>query len=265
MKTCSKCGVPKNLGDFTKRASSKDGHESYCRACVKSSNAANYKKNRASILAQKKTYWAANKDELKPKNRARWAANRTRYAETAARWRAANREALLTYFQQRGEQHRGHTDSLKDCPCLDCGQTFPPYVMEFDHVRGTKRFALGKMSNHSRKAIEAELLKCELVCCACHRVRSQQRRKVTALPRLGEFHGWINRLKANPCLDCGQTLAPEAMDFDHVRGAKVDGISQMWSWSQDKVLAEIAKCELVCANCHRIRTQTRDVGEEQVA
>lgn len=47
------------------------------------------------------------------------------------------------------------------------------------------------------------------------------------------------------------------MDFDHVRGAKVSGIANMWSWHPDRVRTELAKCELVCANCHRIRTVRR--------
>jgi hypothetical protein len=45
------------------------------------------------------------------------------------------------------------------------------------------------------------------------------------------------------------------MDFDHVRGQKVDGISVMMNTrSLAAVQEEMAKCEIVCANCHRIRT-----------
>jgi len=50
------------------------------------------------------------------------------------------------------------------------------------------------------------------------------------------------------------------MDFDHLPGEdKVKYISKMVarSWSLAKIDAEIAKCELVCANCHRIRTARR--------
>lgn len=59
------------------------------------------------------------------------------------------------------------------------------------------------------------------------------------------------------CRDCHRGFPPEAMDFDHVRGTKVAGITQMWSWGRARVLAEIAKCELICANCHRERTVFR--------
>ena len=45
--------------------------------------------------------------------------------------------------------------------------------------------------------------------------------------------------------------------FDHVNEDKVAGVAQMWSWGRDKAAAEIAKCALVCANCHRERTVQR--------
>ena len=66
----------------------------------------------------------------------------------------------------------------------------------------------------------------------------------------------VDELKKAPCTDCKLTFHPIAMDFDHVRGAKVAEISKLArsSVSIDTVIAEIAKCELVCANCHRIRT-----------
>src|SRR6185503_2941602 len=54
-------------------------------------------------------------------------------------------------------------------------------------------------------------------------------------------------LKDHPCTDWG-----------HVRGEKSFNIGQLTahtSWT--RVLEEIAKCELVCANCHRLRTERR--------
>lgn len=61
-------------------------------------------------------------------------------------------------------------------------------------------------------------------------------------------------LSCHPCTDCGETDI-RVLDFDHVRGKKSGEISRMMnigcSWSTIK--AEIAKCEVRCANCHRIR------------
>ena len=54
------------------------------------------------------------------------------------------------------------------------------------------------------------------------------------------------------------------MDFDHVRGTKVTILAKLRSGraSLSKIEAEIAKCEVVCANCHRIRTYLRRLGVE---
>lgn len=59
------------------------------------------------------------------------------------------------------------------------------------------------------------------------------------------------------CIDCQGKFHPEAMDFDHVRGRKLFDLSAACYYSMEKVAAEIAKCDLVCANCHRIRTFSR--------
>lgn len=66
-------------------------------------------------------------------------------------------------------------------------------------------------------------------------------------------------MKSAPCADCRQTFDPVCMDFDH-RGeeAKLFTISRMaLSIGLDKLRAEVAKCDLVCANCHRLRTKNR--------
>jgi len=47
------------------------------------------------------------------------------------------------------------------------------------------------------------------------------------------------------------------MDFDHVRGVKLFNVGMMTSRSFELIDAEIAKCEIVCSNCHRIRTKQR--------
>ena len=74
----------------------------------------------------------------------------------------------------------------------------------------------------------------------------------------------VDARKATPCADCRQTFDPICMDFDHrPTERKLGKVSTMISAgvSMAVIEAEIAKCDLVCANCHRIRTfRKRDHG-----
>lgn len=67
--------------------------------------------------------------------------------------------------------------AFKNNPCRDCGITYHPVAMQFDHVRGTKKFEVGLANRKSRKSILKELKKCELVCANCHALRTYTRKK----------------------------------------------------------------------------------------
>lgn len=72
---------------------------------------------------------------------------------------------------------------------------------------------------------------------------------------------FVNWLKDVPCADCRVRFPPECMDFDHLKdkkyeisaivGGRVCGLGAMWE--------EMQKCEVVCSNCHRIRTKNRNL------
>ena len=71
-----------------------------------------------------------------------------------------------------------------------------------------------------------------------------------------EMYAFVKGLKeANPCLDCGAFYPCYVMDYDH-KHDKSRTIAALigGGYSKDRILEEIAKCELVCANCHRERT-----------
>ncbi len=64
--------------------------------------------------------------------------------------------------------------------------------------------------------------------------------------------------ESHSCKDCDESYAHYVMDFDHVRGEKIENVSAMARMgSTQKVWDEIKKCELVCSNCHRERTHQR--------
>lgn len=71
---------------------------------------------------------------------------------------------------------------------------------------------------------------------------------------------WMASLKGDiPCADCGEAFRPWVMHWDHLPGhLKIAAISSMvGSRARDVILDELAKCELVCSNCHSVRTRHR--------
>lgn len=79
-----------------------------------------------------------------------------------------------------------------------------------------------------------------------------------------EKQAYSDRVKLESgCTDCGTRRPhPEMYDFDHMPGTvKVRSVATyLMSGSLEQMIAEIAKCEVVCANCHRIRTRRRPHG-----
>lgn len=72
---------------------------------------------------------------------------------------------------------------------------------------------------------------------------------------------WAQELKRGECVDCGNIYHPVAMDWEHPQNNKLANVSDLVrkGYSKQRILDEIEKCQLVCANCHRVRTYERSV------
>ena len=82
------------------------------------------------------------------------------------------------------------------------------------------------------------------------------------IARLADRRAQVDAVKIERgCMDCGLKLPdhPEVFDFDHRPGeVKVDGIAVLiHKGTVEEMFAEMEKCDVVCANCHRIRTRQR--------
>lgn len=92
---------------------------------------------------------------------------------------------------------------------------------------------------------------------ACYRAKPevQRERSKRAVERNRRFV--YDYLMAHPCVDCGNT-DPRVLTFDHING-KLKNISKMVldEYSLSKIIDEIRKCEVRCANCHAIKTAER--------
>lgn len=96
------------------------------------------------------------------------------YTQKQREWRAANRERARETARVRREESRALIRANKDIPCMDCGEEFPSYVMQFDHREpALKLFTIGSSAGaYTREEILAEIAKCDVVCANCHAIRT---------------------------------------------------------------------------------------------
>ncbi len=80
-----------------------------------------------------------------------------------------------------------------------------------------------------------------------------QRKRAVAEERASAL---VALFRHHPCVDCGES-DPLALEFDHLGEKSFNIAKGLRDHSWDTVLAEIRKCEVVCANCHRRRTARR--------
>jgi hypothetical protein len=87
-------------------------------------------------------------------------------------------------------------------------------------------------------------------------------RRALAVQQKAERAAIVAEAKAQPCVDCGNSYPPAAMDFDHVRGEKGGTIAHLVcsGGSIERLKEEIAKCEIRCAVCHRLRHHHKAVA-----
>lgn len=93
------------------------------------------------------------------------------------KWRKNNPEAYRASRERSVARIRRLFIEAKDKPCADCGTLYASYIMDLDHIRGTKLFNISRGYSRGLKAVVAEIAKCEAVCSNCHRERTHQRKQ----------------------------------------------------------------------------------------
>jgi hypothetical protein len=72
--------------------------------------------------------------------------------------------------------------------------------------------------------------------------------------------------KDGKCLDCSGAFPPCVYHFDHRKPLdKIAGIAQMMHRPIEEVKIEADKCDLVCANCHAIRTYGNELVGKKIS
>lgn len=130
--------------------------------------------------------------------------------------------------------------------CTACG--VPKRLSEFAYRDKAKGVRLRRC-----RSCQSELSKSHY---RAHKVEYNARRcQHTREYRIRDRELVLDYLRLHSCVDCGED-DPVVLQFDHVRGRKLRTICEMVDdgAAVEKLLAEIAKCDVRCANCHLRRT-----------
>ena len=90
----------------------------------------------------------------------------------------SNKGKYIESSKKARDRKREKMKELKSGPCVDCGVTYPYYVMHWDHIGTDKIADVSRLAQlKSWQTVLDEIEKCELVCSNCHAERSYQRLK----------------------------------------------------------------------------------------
>jgi hypothetical protein len=95
-----------------------------------------------------------------------------------ARYYQENKAAIIAAQNVKRNLWRREIQEIKSTtPCAECEETFPYYIMDFDHRPGVdKKFNVAALHHcPSYEALLEEIAKCDVVCANCHRHRTFMR------------------------------------------------------------------------------------------
>ena len=131
--------------------------------------------------------------------------------------------------------------------CGRCGETKPKDAFAW------RRKARGQLDNYCRPCRAAYKQEHYRSNKQRYVENAAKRRRVEVEVRVAFL---LEFFSENPCVDCGE-MDPVVLEFDHLGDKKFNIAKGIRDRNWESVLAEIAKCEVVCANCHRRRTARR--------
>jgi hypothetical protein len=174
------------------------------------------------------------------------------------RWHYRNRERNAERtLERRSELRRWVHKQKQRRGCARCEETTAT-CLEYHHLNpADKKMNIGEMVTYgySKSAIRTEMEKCEVLCANCHRLEHATEMEMP-------LHVWVTERKRarGGCSRCDEQR-PVCLDFHHVRGEKEETVSRLVAdgRSRETIRQEMAKCDLLCANCHReIHAQSRE-------
>lgn len=160
------------------------------------------------------------------------------------------------------------TCGLKDIRCIDLA-----HRNRDDKLRGHNGYPIDPCKIRNDALLVAELKLVDPMCANCHADATNEENHRHPPSHMVEINSKrrvpINqeKTKRGACIDCKLPVQDRfwIFDFDHVRGEKVEDVSQMihQNFPEAEIIEEMTKCDLRCKNCHRIATHERRKNKPQ--
>lgn len=164
MYTCTICKHQKDVLDFN-RISSEIKKRGQCKECVNNKTKEWRAKNPEIVKANNQAYFSTDEGKEKRKSHSK-------------QWYQKNKKEHIANVIKKAKLAREWINEIKSVPCMDCGKTFPPCCMDFDHREPhSKEFDIALCVAYPREKLEKEIAKCDIVCSNCHRIRTHITRK----------------------------------------------------------------------------------------
>ena len=171
------------------------------------------------------------------------------WPRTDADRRKRRNETSYRCQRRRRVERKQRLVEIRGGRCEDCGYDVSIAALEFHHRNSkTKDFGVGNF-NGSWERLVAEAAKCDLLCANCHRLRHRYRGSIVA----GGKKARAVELMGGSCAGCSNVVLDSLFEFHHWDsrdkkfGISRDGLSRPW----EVIAAELLKCVMLCANCHR--------------
>lgn len=291
VKTCCDCGVTKPRSEFYARRERPDGVKSYCKPCSnlpkRKGPVAGRSGYRRRSAKKKRAVFRSEYQATKSIPCADCGRVYPPYVMEFDHLDPASKEMTISYAMaacHRGRVQQSIRTEIAKCEVV-CSNCHRKRTHERDIRRrvATPDLVSTRLNDRRSKARDSEASKAALATASgmiyCYRCKGQKvpeefspslRRKsgarycrachgamtaACADASRGVARHLIRTSKNKPCMDCGEAHPWFVMDFDHRDpSAKTANVSLMINRPRGVILAEIEKCDLVCANCHRKRT-----------
>lgn len=170
-KICTQCLLEKSVSDFSPKGKV---YASKCKTCKASNRRNIYNKKRLLIIN------TGNTQVCKVCNIEKSITDFNKNANGSLRRDCKSCQSLSN--QKRKNTITSFINEIKNVPCMDCGISYPPFVMDFDHrPNEIKIFNISFGRFKSIFSIMEEIKKCDIVCSNCHRIRTNVRLKNNAI------------------------------------------------------------------------------------